>query len=123
MMMKLGFAAAALCVAAVPAQAMSVSEFLAKAHALKARGIWAMGSPDIKLLQDEMAGIRMAYRADLARSAAAHTKPHSCPPPQGKAKMSSTEFIAELERIPPAQRGMSMRTAFYAMMKRRYPCR
>jgi hypothetical protein len=37
--------------------------------------------------------------------------------------MTSDEFLAELERVPVAQRGMSMRTAFYAMMKRRYPCR
>ena len=119
---KFGACAALLC-AALPAQAMSVAEFIAKAHALKARGLFAMGSPDIKLLQDEMAGIRTAYRADLARQAAAHQPPHSCPPPVGQSKMTSDEFMAELERIPVAQRGMSMRTAFYAMMKRRYPCR
>jgi hypothetical protein len=121
-LLKVGFGAVLLC-AALPAQAMSVAEFLAKAHALKDRGIFAMGSPDIKLLTDEMAGIRTAYRADLARQAAAHQPPHSCPPPVGQSKMTSDEFIAELERIPAAQRGMSMRQAFYAMMKRRYPCR
>lgn len=119
---KFGLGAALLC-AALPAQAMTVGEFLAKAHALQARGIFAMGSPDIKLLQNEMDAIRTAYRADLARAAAAHRPPHSCPPPVGQSRMSSTEFIAELDRIPAAQRGMSMRTAFYAMMRRRYPCR
>jgi hypothetical protein len=119
---KFGLGAALLCTA-LPAQAMTVAEFLAKAHALQARGVFAMGSPDIKLLTDEMDGIRAAYRADLARAAAAHRPPHSCPPPVGQSKMSSAEFIAELDRIPVAQRGMSMRTAFYAMMKRRYPCR
>ncbi|MES2443644.1 MAG: hypothetical protein V4574_12505 [Pseudomonadota bacterium] len=122
MIAKLGLAAALLC-AAVPAQAMTVAEFLAKAHALQARGLLAIGSPDIKLLQDEVEGIRTAYRADLARAAAAHRPPHSCPPPQGQSRMSSSEFIAELERIPAARRGISMRTAFYAIMKRRYPCR
>lgn len=120
--MKFCVVPALLC-AALPAQAMTVAEFLAKAHALQARGVFAMGSPDIKLLTDEMDGIRSAYRADLARAAAAHRPPHSCPPPVGQSKMSSTEFIAELERIPAAQRGISMRTAFYAIMKRRYPCR
>jgi hypothetical protein len=120
-MLKLGFGAALLC-AALPAQAMSVAEFLAKAHGLQARGLFAMGSPDIKLLQDEVAGIREAYRADLARQAAAHQPPHSCPP-AGQSRMSSAEFMTELERIPVAQRGMSMRAAFYAMMKRLYPCR
>lgn len=117
-----GLCASLLC-AAIPAQAMSVAEFLAKAHALQSRGLFAMGSPDIKLLQDEVAGLRTAYRADLARQAAAHQPLHSCPPPVGQTRMSSNEFIAELERIPAAQRGMSMRTAFYAIMKRRYPCR
>lgn len=121
-LIKAGLSAALLC-AALPAQAMSVAEFLAKAHALQSRGLFAMGSPDIKLLQDEMSGIRTAYRADLARQAAAHQPPHSCPPPAGQAKMTSAQFMAELERIPAAQRGMSMRTAFYAMMKRLYPCR
>jgi len=121
-MLKLCFGAALLC-AALPAQAMTVAEFLAKAHALQSRGIFAMGSPDIKLLQDEVAGIRTAYRADLASAAAAHRPPHSCPPPPGQSKMSSTEFVAELERIPVAQRGISMRTAFYAIMRRKYPCR
>lgn len=121
-LLKFGFGAALLC-AALPAQAMSVAEFLAKARALQARGFFAMGSPDIKLLTDEVNGIRTAYRADLARAAAAHRPPHSCPPPVGQSKMSSADFIAELERIPAAQRGISMRTAFYAIMKRHYPCR
>ncbi len=121
-LVRFGIGAVLLC-AALPAQAMSVAEFIAKAHALQSRGLFAMGSPDIKLLTDEMAGIRTAYRADLARSAAAHQPPHSCPPPAGPAKMTGTQFMAELERIPAAQRGMSMRTAFYAMMKRLYPCR
>jgi hypothetical protein len=121
-MLKFGFGAALLC-AALPARAMSVAEFLAKAHALQARGLFAMGSPDIKLLRDEMAGIRAAYRADLARQAAAHQPPHSCPPPASQSSMTSADFMTELEHIPVAQRGMSMRAAFYAMMKRLYPCR
>ncbi|MDF7777785.1 hypothetical protein P1X14_21195 [Sphingomonas sp. AOB5] len=121
-MKRLVAAAILLCLAAVPANAMTVAEFLGKVHALKARGILALGSPDIQLLRDEVARIRTAYRADLAAAQKAGRKPHSCPPPASQA-MSQDEFIAELEKIPVSQRGISMRTAFYAIMKRRYPCR
>lgn len=119
----LTLAAAGLCLAALPAQAMTVAEFLARAHALQARGILAIGSPEIAALRDEMMRIADAYRNDLEAARAAHRPPQSCPPPRGQAKMSSQELIAELDKIPPAQRGMDLRVAFYAVMKRRYPCR
>lgn len=115
---------AALMLALVPgsAQAMSVAEFLAKANALKARGILAMGSPDIKLLRTEIEGVSTAYRADLDAARKAGRAPHSCPPPKGKAKIGGKELMAEFEAIPAAQRGMSVKSAFYAMMKKRFPC-
>lgn len=122
-MKRLFVLAAALCCAALPVQAMTVAEFLAKAKALQAKGILAIGSPDIALLRDEMKRVAEAYRADIVAARAAGRTPHSCPPPKGKARMDGKLLIAELEKIPPARRGMSMKTAFYAMMKRRYPCR
>lgn len=122
-MKRLFAAAAALCIVALPAEAMSVAQFLAKAKALQAKGIFAMGSPDIQLLKDEMQGVANAYRSDILAARTAGRKPHSCPPPKGQAKMNSKDLLAELERIPPAQRGMSMKTAFYGIMKRRYPCK
>lgn len=117
--------AGAALVAVVPqaAQAMTVAEFLAKTNALKAKGFLAIGSSDIALLKNEVDTVSAAYRADLERQKRAGRPPHSCPPPRGQTSMKSSEFIAELERIPVAQRGMSMKAAFYAMMKRRYPCR
>lgn len=105
------------------AQAMSVAEFLAKANALKAKGFLALGSPDIKLLRGEVETAANAYRADLRAARTAGRAPHSCPPPKGQAKIGSKEVMAEFEAIPAAQRGMSVKTAFYAMMKKRYPCR
>lgn len=111
-----------LSVAAVPAQAMTVAEFLSKAKALQSRGILAIGSPDIQLLKDEMTGIANAYRSDLESAKKAGRKPHSCPPPKGQTKMGAKELFAELESIPPARRNMSMKTAFYAIMQKRYPC-
>lgn len=105
------------------AQAMSVAEFLAKANALKAKGFLAMGSPDIKLLRTEVERASDAYRGDLASAKAAGRAPHSCPPPKGKAKIGSNELMAEFQSIPAAQRGMSVKSAFYAMMKKRFPCK
>ncbi|MES2986504.1 MAG: hypothetical protein V4808_01235 [Pseudomonadota bacterium] len=115
-------AAAGLGLFATSANAMTVAEFLAKANALKAKGMMAAFSSDIGLLKGEMAGITAAYRADIERARAAGRKPHSCPPPKGQAKMGSNEFIAELEKIPAARRGISMKQAFYGMMARKYPC-
>ncbi|MBX3594976.1 hypothetical protein [Sphingomonas sp.] len=114
--------AVALICAPAGAQAMSVGEFLNKANALKAKGIFAMGSPDIKLLQSEMKGVSDAYRADLTAAQQAGRTPHSCPPPVGKARIGAKELLAEFEAIPAAQRGMSVKAAFYAMMKKRFPC-
>lgn len=105
------------------AQAMSVAEFLAKANALKAKGFLALGSPDIKLLRSEVETAANAYRADIHAARTAGRTPHSCPPPKGKAKIGSKEVMAEFEAIPAARRGMSVKTAFYAMMKKRFPCR
>jgi len=55
---------------AVPALAapgdMSAATFLAKADALKAKGIGALGSPDIKLLRAEGQAAGEAYRQRLA---------------------------------------------------------
>lgn len=116
------FAAALLACVPGTAQAMTVAEFLAKTTALKAKGIFAIGSSDIGVLKTEMQAVAADYRTDILAARTADRKPHSCPPPKGQAKLSSTEFIADLERIPVAQRGMSMKAAFYAMMKRRYPC-
>lgn len=114
---------AALFALPTAAQAMTVAQFLTKVNALKAKGIFAMGSPDIKLLTNEMKGVAEAYRADIQGARAAGRTPHSCPPPKGQAKLSSKDIMAEFEAIPPAQRGISTKAAFYAMMKKRYPCR
>lgn len=107
----------------VPAQAMSVAEFLKRARALQAQGALALLSPDVDVLRGEVRGIVRAYRADLRSARAAGRPPHSCPPASGKIPMSQEQMLAELEKIPKAKRGMSMKAAVYAYMKRRYPCR
>lgn len=112
----------AMLVTPVAANAMSVSDFLAKADALKARGFLAIGSPDINLLKSEIETASKQYRDSLAAEIAAGRKPSSCPPPKGTAKITSNDLIASFRAIPPAQRRTNVATAFAAMMKKRYPC-
>lgn len=112
--------AVALLIVPASAQAMTVHDFLAKANALKKRGVFALMSPDIGVLKAEVAGIMTDYRADAAFARRAG-RPLACPPP-GERKMSQAAFLEALEAIPPAQRGMSMKAAFYGILKKRYPC-
>lgn len=106
------------------AQAMTVEEFLVKARALKAKGPLALFSSDLAPVRAEIKSVATSYRADLRADRAAGRPPHSCPPPEGSqaAKIKPADFLAELEKIPPHQRSMSMKTAFYLIMKRRWPC-
>lgn len=114
--------ALALLVLPVAAQAMTVAEFLAKATALSAKGTAATASPDLGLLRDEIRTAAQAYRTVIESARAAGGKPRSCPPPKGKAKIDSATLIAAFEKIPPAQRGTSVRAAFFSFMDKRYPC-
>lgn len=108
---------------AAPAQAeMTVAEFLAKAQLIQAMGDQAAGSAEYRELQRHVAGITAAYRADLARQHAAGQPPHSCPPPRGRAGLSSTDLLRKMRALLPQERVMSVRQAFYAMMLERYPC-
>lgn len=106
----------------VAAQAMTVDEFLNKAAALKAKGMAAMLSPDIGLLRDEVKAAGESYRAEIEAARAAGTAPRACPPPKGQAKVDSDTLLASFRTIPPARRTMSVKTAFFSFMDKRYPC-
>lgn len=108
--------------AAAQAQSTTVAEFLAKTEMLRTGGAAALQSPDIVHLRTEMKAVTEGYRADIARQRTAGTPPHSCPPPRGQAKLGSNDLIREFRGIPVAERGMSIRDAFYAMMLKLYPC-
>jgi hypothetical protein len=116
-------AAAISCFAlAAPAAAeMSVATFLDKADALKAKGVLAMMSSDIGLLQAEVKGVMAGYRAEIKASRAAGRPMHSCPPE--KAAIDSDILVAHFRTVPAPQRTTtSVKTSVYALMKRRYPC-
>jgi hypothetical protein len=114
--------ALALLVLPVAAQAMTVDEFLARAAALKAKGMAAMMSPDLGLLRTEVKTAGESYRAEIEAARAAGKTPRSCPPPKGQAKIDSNTLITSFQTIPPARRTMSVKTAFYSFMDKRYPC-
>ena len=101
--------------------AMPVAVFLAKADALKAKGLGALGSPDIGLLKAEGQAAGQAYRARLQAERAAG-KPSSCPP-KG-AKVNSRQLIAHLRSYPEAARARTdMRTAMADFFIKTYPCK
>ncbi len=107
---------------AVPVHAeMSVATFLAKADGLKAKGMMALTSPDMGKIKAEMKSVTTGYRAQLQADRAAGRKPHSCPGP--KSKMDSEELMGHFRAIPAAQRATtSVKTGFYGLMKKKYPC-
>ncbi|MCW1401016.1 hypothetical protein OKA06_01255 [Novosphingobium sp. MW5] len=116
---------AALGLFAVPAQAapgdMSVATFLGKAEALKAKGMAAMFSSDVKVLMNEGKAAAAVYRARLEGERKAG-KPSSCPPP--KASVSSNEMLAHLASYPAATRpGIPMHRAMGDFFARKFPCR
>ena len=112
----------ALSPGAASAQSMTVDQFLTRANALKAKGVRALGSSDLKLPRNHMMAVAEDYRRDIEGARATGKPPHSCPPPRGKTRLGSNELLAEFEKIPPARWGVSTRSAFSDMMKRRYPC-
>lgn len=115
----------ALLLTAVPIAAapgdMSAAAFLAKADALKAKGMMAMMSSDIALLRDEAQAAGRAYRAKLAADKAAGRAAESCPP--AKASMGSAALIAYLRSYPEAQRTrLTMNAAVAELLRKKYPC-
>ena len=100
---------------------MNVATFLAKADALKAKGLGALGSPDIKLLYGEADAAGKTYRSAIAADKKAGRTPHSCPPK--KASLNSDQLLAHLRTYPEAVRPRTtITTAMFDVMKKRYPC-
>jgi hypothetical protein len=109
-------------VAAAEAQNMPVSKFLAKADALKKKGPLALLSGDLKVLKTEINNSATVYAKDVGAARKAGKLTHSCPAAGTKLSLNSDELLAYFNSIPPAQRNMSVKTAFYGLMAKRYPC-
>ena len=100
---------------------MSVAAFLAKADALKAKGMLAMLSPDIKVLQTEAQAAGMAYHGQLdAERKAGH--PSSCPP-KG-VRIDSDMLMAQMRTYPAGKRPqISVKTAMADLFRAKFACR
>jgi hypothetical protein len=108
----------------IAASAMTVAEFLAKAEALKAKGMMAMMSSDLPVVRGEMQAATTAYRTDVDAARAKGRTELGCPPPKGQAKISSDTIMADLAAIPKAvQAKVSVKAGLYAAMAKRFPCR
>lgn len=123
--MRMKYIVAAVLLAAIPmssaAAAMDVATFLAKANRLKSKGPFALMSSDFKLLTREVTAASKSLRAERLGLQSAGKPAAWCPPP--KASMNSTEILATMEAIPPAQRrSTDVRTALRGLMIRKYPC-
>lgn len=102
------------------AQAMDVATFLTKANALEKKGAMAMFSGDLRLLMNEGKTASKALRAERLADVKAGRDPGYCPPAKGST--SSTEVLAHMRSIPPAQRSMSFKTALAGFLRKKYPC-
>ncbi len=110
--------------AAAPApQSMTAGEFLRRAEPLMKKNKAALiFSSEARLLVRVLgqAAERNRARLDAQRAAG---RPSACPPPKGKAAVTSTEILNYLRSLPPAQRQQSMDQAFAGLIARKYPCR
>ena len=101
---------------------MQIGTFLAKAEALKSRGVMAAFSGDGQLLKREFEAADKRYQTRKAELRAAHQPPESCEPPN--ASVSLDEFLAHLRSYPEAsRRTVSISSATADLMKKRFPCR
>lgn len=107
-------------IAPVAAQAMTVDQFLAKANALKAKGMMALLSPDVGVLKSEMADAIQALKAEKAARKAAGLPPRVCAP-EGT-KITQNEMLGGLAALPPAQRAGSLKDGVSQVMRNRFPC-
>ena len=112
--------AAASPLAPASAQSMPISEFLAKADALQKKGPMALFSGDIGKLKAEVVNSGKQLRAEQEAARKAGRKPATCLPE--KANVTSTELLTHFREVPPAERGVLVKTAFAGLVRKKYPC-
>lgn len=104
----------------VPPGSMSVATFLAKAEALKAKGMMAAFSSDIGLLKSEVTGSAQAFRRQL-KVEVASGKPSACPPE--RAALTSDELLTHMQGYPVAARSrIRVSDAVGDLFRKRFPC-
>ncbi|PAX08119.1 hypothetical protein [Sphingomonas lenta] len=120
-MRKLLLGIAALGLAAPASAEMTLGQFLVKANALKAKGMMAVFSKDLKPVMAEMKSASAQLKTEGERRKAAGLPMRTCPP-KGTT-MTSDELLAMLNAIPPAERGISLKDGLVRVMSAKFPCR
>lgn len=102
---------------------MTAGEFLQGMKKAESLGPAAILSSDARALRAETDRVRKLYIAQAAKQKKAGGARHSCPPADGKPKMSGDELRTYLTRLSPAARKQPFRVAVFNLMKQKYPCR
>lgn len=122
MKVRIIFGAALIGLAAAPASAMTVAEFMAKVNGLKAKGPMALFSSDIGVLKKEGMTAGQSIRADQEAAQAAGRPAATCVP-KGT-KIGQNELLAYFEKIPAAQaQRMTVKQGMVAMFRQKWPCK
>lgn len=125
--MKMEARVAALMIAGLTltaaASEMTVNEFLQGMEKAESLGPAALLSSDVRALRAESDRVRQLYIDDAARQKKAGGKRHSCPPADGKPKMSGEELRVYLTKLPAAAKKQPFRVAVFNLMKQKYPCK
>jgi hypothetical protein len=108
---------------ASPASSMTADEFVTRGNALKAKGMMAVfQKKEINALGAEIREAATAYRTDLGKLPSGDMS-LGCPPPQGKAGITSRIILERFNAFPrDARQQMTVKTAYYTMMKQSFPC-
>jgi hypothetical protein len=107
--------------AAAAANAMDVATYLAKADALRQRGMTAMFSSEARELQTEIRSSGAALKQERLAAQRSGRRPAYCPP--GPSSLSVEEIFAAMNAVPPARRARTpVRDALRAAFARKYPC-
>ncbi len=100
---------------------MSVAAFLARATPLERLGPLALATPQGIQLKGEVVAAGRRYKARIDAERRAGRKTTSCPPESGQ--LTADQWLSHLRSYPAASRkSISLYSAFYALMKKRYPC-
>jgi hypothetical protein len=114
-------AAGVLLTAAAPE--MTAGQFLAGMKKAESLGPAAILSSDARALRAETDRVRQLYIATAVREKRAGGARHSCPPADGKPKMTGDELRSYLNKLSPAARKQPFRVAVFNLMKQKYPCK
>ena len=112
----------ALVLVPATASAMPVSDFLAKAEALRSKGAMALFSGDLKRLTKQIEADGAALRAEN-KNAEAAGRPKAYCSPAGGIRMGQKQVLEAMQEVAPAQRSKTdTKDAIRAYLARRHPC-